>query len=147
MADIDENKRKLALANGAVAAVDPRDKEARKQVMELTGGTGVAAAIDFVGAESSAQFGWRALGRGGRLIVVGLFGGTFTMPVAMFALKAIAIEGIQTGTLAEAREVVELACTRGIIPPPLAERPLPEAQATLDALRAGRVVGRVVLTA
>ena len=51
MADIDEGKRKLALENGAVAALDPRDKEARKQVMELTGGTGVGAAIDFVGAE------------------------------------------------------------------------------------------------
>jgi alcohol dehydrogenase/propanol-preferring alcohol dehydrogenase len=65
VADIDENKRKLALANGASAVVDPREKEARKQIMDLTGGTGVAAAIDFVGAEASAQFGWRALGRGG----------------------------------------------------------------------------------
>ena len=45
VADIDENKRKLALANGACAAVDPREKEARKQVMDLTGGSGVAAAI------------------------------------------------------------------------------------------------------
>ena len=52
VADIDENKRKLALENGACAAFDPRDKEARKQIMELTGGTGVGAAIDFVGAES-----------------------------------------------------------------------------------------------
>ena len=52
VADIDEGKRKLALENGAIAALDPRDKEARKQVMELTGGTGVGAAIDFVGAES-----------------------------------------------------------------------------------------------
>ncbi len=32
------------------AALDPRDKDARKQIMELTGGTGVGAAIDFVGA-------------------------------------------------------------------------------------------------
>jgi len=40
----------------------------------LTGGTGVGAAIDFVGAEASAQFGVRSLGRGGRLVIVGLFG-------------------------------------------------------------------------
>src|SRR5258708_19938651 len=78
VADIDENKRKLALQNAASAVVDPPHKAARKQVMDLTGGTGVAAAIDFVGAAPSAQFGWPALGRGGRLIIVGLFGGAFS---------------------------------------------------------------------
>ena len=79
-------------------------------------------------------------------MVTGLFGGTFTMPVAMFGLKAMAIEGTQTGTLAEARELVDLARHRGLSPPPLGERPLLEAQAALDELRAGRVVGRTVLT-
>jgi alcohol dehydrogenase len=34
-----------------------------------------------------------------------------------------------------------------LAPPPISERPLGEAQAALDDLRAGRVVGRVVLTA
>ena len=46
--------------------------EARKQVMDLTGGAGVAAAIDFVGAEASAQFGWRALGRGSSRVLARL---------------------------------------------------------------------------
>jgi hypothetical protein len=40
-----------------------------------------------------------------------------------------------------------LARTGKLAPPPLAERPLVEAQATLEALRAGAVIGRVVLTA
>ena len=78
--------------------------------------------------------------------MTGLFGGTFAMPVAMFALKAMAMEGIQTGTLAEARELMTLARDRKLGSPPISERPLGEAQAALDALRAGRVVGRVVLT-
>jgi hypothetical protein len=34
-----------------------------------------------------------------------------------------------------------------IAAPPIAERPMAQAQATLDELRAGRIVGRVVLTA
>ena len=108
VADIDENKRKLALENGACAALDPRDKEARKQIMELTGGTGVGAAIDFVGAEASAQFGVRALGRGGRLIVVGLFGGTFSMPLPMFAFTGCQIMGSVTGSPAEMKEMMDL---------------------------------------
>ena len=40
-----------------------------------------------------------------------------------------------------------LARAGKISPPPIGERPLAEAQAVLDDLRAGRVVGRVVLTA
>ena len=43
--------------------------------------------------------------------------------------------------------MMALARTGKLSPPPIAERPLAEAQAALDDLRAGRVVGRVVLTA
>jgi alcohol dehydrogenase len=61
-------------------------------------------------------------------------------------LKAMTIEGTLTGTLEEAREVVALACAGKLVPPPIAERPLGDAQATLEDLRAGRIIGRVVLT-
>src|SRR5262249_5421993 len=142
--DIDADKRAAALAAGAAAAFDPRDAGARKALLAATGG-GVYGACDFVGSEASLGFATGALAKGGKAVVTGLFGGTFAMPVAMFALKAIGIEGIQTGTLAEARGVVALACERKLAPPPIAERPFGEAQAALEALRAGRVIGRVVL--
>jgi D-arabinose 1-dehydrogenase-like Zn-dependent alcohol dehydrogenase len=65
----------------------------------------------------------------------------------MFPLKAITIEGTTTGTLAEARELIDLVRAEDIKPPPISERPLSEASAALDSLRAGKIVGRVVLTA
>ena len=145
VADIDENKRKLALDNGAVAAVDPRDKEARKQVMDLTGGTGVAAAIDFVGAEASAQFGWRALGRGGRLIIVGLFGAAFSTPLPMFPFTGNTIMGSVTGTPAEMKEMMALVTAGKAEPVPIIRRKLDEADATLQELRKGLIMGRAVL--
>jgi alcohol dehydrogenase len=144
-ADIDAAKRETALAAGAAAAFDPADAGARKALLSATGG-GVLAAVDFVGSEKSLNFATGALAKGGKVVVTGLYGGTFTMPVAVFGLKAIGIEGIQTGTLAEAREVMALARAGKIAPPPIRERPLAEAQSALDDLRAGRVVGRVVLT-
>jgi D-arabinose 1-dehydrogenase-like Zn-dependent alcohol dehydrogenase len=64
----------------------------------------------------------------------------------MIPIKAMTIEGTLTGTLAEAREVLDLARAGKIAPIPMHERPLVEAQAALDALRAGRVVGRTVLS-
>ena len=146
VADIDAKKRDAALAAGAAAAFNPGDAGARKALLAASGG-GVYGACDFVGSDRSLAFATGALAKGGKVVVTGLFGGTFTMPVAMFGLKAIAIEGIQTGTLAQARELMTLARDRKLVPPPISERPLVEAQAALDALRKGQVVGRTVLTA
>jgi alcohol dehydrogenase, propanol-preferring len=146
VADIDAAKCDAALKAGAAAAFDPADAGARKAILSATKG-GVHAAIDFVGSDKSLTFATGALARGGKVVVTGLFGGLFSIPVAMIGLKAMAIEGTQTGTLAEAREVMELARAGKLTPPPLHERPLAEAQAALDDLRAGKVMGRVVLTA
>jgi alcohol dehydrogenase len=146
VADIDPKKREAALAAGARAAFDPADAGARRALLAATDG-GVLGACDFVGSERSLAFATGALAKGGRVVVTGLFGGTFTMPVAMFGLKAVGVEGIQTGTLAEARELLARARNWKLTPPPIRERPLSEAQAALEELRAGRVVGRTVLTA
>jgi alcohol dehydrogenase, propanol-preferring len=143
VADTDGKKREAALAAGAAAAFDPADPGARKAILVATGG--VYAACDFVGSERSLQFAVGVLAKGGKVVVTGLFGGAFTIPVAMLGLKAIAIEGIQTGTLAQAREVLELLRAGRIPPMPISERRLADAQAALDDLRAGHVVGRVSL--
>jgi alcohol dehydrogenase len=145
VADIDQAKREAALKAGAAAAYDPADREARRALIKATGG-GVFAACDFVGSEASLAFATGALAKGGKVVVTGLLGGNFPHPAAMFVLKAMTVEGTLTGTLAEAREVVELAKAGKVAPPPMRERPIAEAQAALDDLRAGKVVGRQVLT-
>jgi alcohol dehydrogenase len=146
VADIDAGKRAAALKAGAAAAYDPADRDARKALLQATGG-GVYAACDFVGSEKSLAFATGALAKGGKVVVTGLLGGNFPLPASMFVLKAMTVEGTLTGTLAEAREVMALAQAGRIAPPPMAERPLAEAQAALDDLRAGRVIGRTVLKA
>ena len=146
VADIDPGKREAALKAGAAAAFDPADKEARRAIIKATGG-GAFAACDFVGSDKSLAFASGALAKGGKVVVTGLLGGPFAQPVAMFVLKAMTIEGTLTGTLAEAKEVIALAREGKIAPLPIAERPLDQAQAALDDLRAGRVVGRAILVA
>jgi D-arabinose 1-dehydrogenase-like Zn-dependent alcohol dehydrogenase len=146
VADVDPKKREAALAAGAAAAFDPSDAGTRRALMTATDG-GVYGACDFVGSERSLAFAAGALAKGGKTVVTGLFGGSYVLQIAMLTLKATAIEGAQTGTLAEAHELIDLARGRKLAPPPLSERPLAQAQAALDDLRAGRVVGRTVLTA
>jgi D-arabinose 1-dehydrogenase-like Zn-dependent alcohol dehydrogenase len=145
VADIDPKKREAALAAGAKEAFDPADAGARKALLKASGG--IYAAVDFVGSDKSLNFATGVLAKGGKVVVTGLLGGAFSTAVAMFPLKAMAIEGTQTGTLHEALELSELVRAKNIAPPPIAERPLAQASATLDDLRGGRIVGRVVLTA
>ena len=144
VADVDAPKRQVALAAGAAQAFDPADPQARKAVMAATGG-GLHAVCDFVGSDKSLQFSTGILARGGKVVVSGLLGGSFSIPAAMIAIKAITIEGTLTGTLEQAREVIALARSGKIAPIPTHARPLGEAQAALEDLRAGRVVGRTVL--
>jgi D-arabinose 1-dehydrogenase-like Zn-dependent alcohol dehydrogenase len=144
VADIDAEKRKAALAAGAAQAFDPTDPQAGKTVMAATGG--LFAVCDFVGSERSLQFSTGVLARGGKVVVTGLLGGNFSIAAALIAIKAIAIEGSLTGTLAQARELIDLARAGKISPIPTQARPLDQAQAALEDLRAGRVVGRTVLT-
>jgi len=144
VADIDAEKRRAAVAAGAAQAFDPTDPQSRKAVFAATGG--LLAVCDFVGSEKSLQFSTGVLARGGKVVVTGLLGGNFSIAAAMIAIKAMTIEGTLTGTLAEAHELIALARSGKISPIRTHDRPLNEAQAALDDLRAGRVVGRTVLS-
>src|SRR3990170_4393001 len=118
--------------------------DAGKPILVI-GAAGVGAAIDFVGAEASSQFGVRALGRGGRLVIVGLFGGTFSMPLPMFAFTGCQIMGSVTGSPAEMKEMMDLVTGGKVTPVPIIKRKLDEADATLQELRKGLIMGRAVL--
>ena len=144
VADIDPEKRKAALAAGAAQAFDPSDPQARRAVLAATGG--VLAACDFVGSEKSLQFATGVLARGGKVVVTGLLGGNFSISTPMIPIKAMTIDGTLTGSLAEARELLDLVRAKKIAPIPTRNRPLLQAQTALDDLRAGRVVGRTMLT-
>ena len=145
VADIDAEKCQAALAAGAAQAFDPSDPQARRAVLTATGG--VLAACDFVGSDKSLQFTTGVLARGGKVVVTGLLGGNFSIAAAMIPIKAMTIEGTLTGSLAEAHELLDLARSAAITPIPTRQRPFQQAQAALDDLRAGRVVGRTVLSA
>src|SRR6266513_5454480 len=61
------------------------------------------------------------------------------------ALKRLTIEGFMVGTLAEAHELMALARAGKIRPTPMREEPMGDVQKWIDELRAGKVVGRIVL--
>ena len=142
--EIDAKKREYALANGALAAFDPNDPTARKGIVAASRG-GVVGAIDFVGSDKSATLGFGSLTKGGKLVLVGLTGGEIKFSLPTFPLKGISLVGNYVGSLAEAKAMLALVRAGRIPPIPFSTRPLAEAQAALDELRAGKTVGRTVL--
>jgi D-arabinose 1-dehydrogenase-like Zn-dependent alcohol dehydrogenase len=142
--DIDAGKREAAMKAGAIATVDGKAPDAVKQIQTLTKG-GAWAVIDFVGSSATAKLGSDALIKGGKLIIVGLFGGDITVPTPFFPMRAMAIQGSYVGSLTDMKELLDLVRRTGMPSVPLATRPLSEVNAALNDLRAGKVVGRVVV--
>lgn len=145
VADLDKAKWGAARDAGAKDVIDPADPDSSKALFRMTGG-GVAAAIDFVGAAASFTFGFNALRKSGRLIVVGLFGGSASLPVPMIPLKNATVMGSYVGNLEDMHEMMALARSGRVPGLPIATRPLADANEVLSSLAAGKIVGRVVLT-
>ena len=137
--DVDDAKLAAAAKLGARRTVNTRAADAAQKLQ------GIAGALDFVGAAATAALGIGALRKGGRYVICGLYGGELVHPLPPIAQRAIGIIGSYVGNLQELKEVVALAKKRKLKPLPVETRPAAEANAALEDLKAGRVVGRVVL--
>jgi alcohol dehydrogenase, propanol-preferring len=145
MVDVDPVKREAAKAAGASWVIDCGTPDAAKQIIAATDG-GAWGVIDFVGSSETVRLGVDSLIKGGKLVIVGLFGGDITVPTPYFPMRAITIQGSYVGSLPEMRELLELVRRTGAPSVPMRTRPLEDVNAALNDLKAGRVVGRVVLT-
>jgi propanol-preferring alcohol dehydrogenase len=143
--DIDPVKRDAAKKRGAYMTIDPSATDASKQIINATEG-GTWAVIDLVGASRTAQLGLDSLRKGGKLIIVGLFGGDITVPTPSFPLRAITIQGSYVGSLTEMAELLDLVQRKGVPDLPVGTRPLAAVNDALEELKSGKVVGRLVLT-
>ena len=137
--DIDDAKLAVAAKLGARRTVNTRAADAAEQLR------GIAAALDFVGSPATASLGIGGLRKGGRYIICGLYGGELVHPLPPIAQRAIGIIGSYVGSLQELKEVVTLAKKGKLKPLPVSTRPAAEASLALEDLKAGRVVGRLVL--
>ena len=145
VADIDPKKREAALAAGAMAAVDAGAADAVKQA-QAAAKAPLGAAIDFVGAGPTARLGIDAVTRGGKYVIVGLFGGDITLALPLLPIRAITIQGSFVGSLGEFKELMALVEAGAVPPVPMQARQLHDCEAALAELRAGRIVGRAILT-
>jgi len=108
-------------------------------------GEPIRAVIDLVGNPASTQLGFDCLTKGGKLVIVGLFGGGATWALPLIPIKALTIQGSYVGNLRETQELLDLVRAKKIQPIPVTKLPLAKANDALVDLQKGRLVGRAVL--
>jgi len=142
--DIGEEKLAAARQGGALAAINANAPDAVQQINEAAR-DGVWGIIDFVGSAQTVKLGIDCITKGGKLVVVGLFGGEITIPTPYIPIKAMTLQGSYTGSLSELQDLVDLVRRAPLPFIPVRRRPFEEATAALTDLKDGKVIGRVVL--
>ena len=143
--DIDDDKLAIATEAGASAVINSTNPDAAEKLMELTGG-GPNAIVDFVGAEASVNFGYNLLAKGGTYVIVGLFGGQFTLPLPMQVLMSKSLKGSYVGSLGEMKELMDLVKAGKIDPVNVESRDISELNRTLKEMKEGNLLGLVSMT-
>lgn len=131
--DQDDHKLEIAKALGADVVARPRDVI-----------TGADVVLDMVGSEQTLQLGAKALRAEGKMVLIGLAGGSF--PVSFFGMPfGATVSTSYWGSAPELMELVALA-RAGKIRVEIERFPLDRAAEAYDLLRAGKIRGRAVIT-
>ncbi|KAH7463339.1 hypothetical protein FOMA001_g18148 [Fusarium oxysporum f. sp. matthiolae] len=143
-ADISHEKRQAALDAGATGVVDSKAEDTVKAALEAAGGSFVGA-IDFVGNNQTAEFALASVGKGGKVVIVGIMGGAASIPLVPFAFGIKSLIGNMTGTPQHLRDVAEIAGSGKLNPIPITNIPWDKANDALQQLQQGKVTGRLIL--
>ena len=149
-----EEKLAIAKAAGADHALDSRSENLREEIKDLTGGRGVDVVYDPVGGKMF-EASLRATAPGGRVLLVGFASGEVPqIPANILLVKNIIVIGFYWGAFRTLDPIrMQQSCEElvrwlgeGSVRPHISEIfPLSDAVAALQALKARRTTGKVVL--
>ncbi|MGH9909260.1 MAG: alcohol dehydrogenase [Nitrososphaerales archaeon] len=144
--DLDDKRLEEAKRLGADHVVNSKTKDPVKEIKELTNGLGADVIIDFVNASKTVATDIDLLRKRGRLVLVGLFGGSVELNLALMPLRALKVIGSYTGKYADLVELVALA-KKNIVKSIVSRKfKLEEANDALNQLKEGKIIGRAVIS-
>ena len=141
---LDRNPDALKLAEQVGADITVvADGTHIEKVLELTGGRGVEALLDFVGEGGATSEGVQMLRRAGSYYVIG-YGENIDVPTIDVISTEINFIGNLVGSYTDLQDLMSLAA-QGKVTLHTAPYKLDDFQSALDDLNAGRVRGRAIL--
>ncbi|HSE02409.1 MAG TPA: zinc-binding dehydrogenase [Burkholderiales bacterium] len=143
--DVAADKFDACRKAGADEVVDASRGDVAQALLDLTRGEGVDVAIDYVSSASTLAAGVKALGRHGRLVILGGAAQRFEVPSRELLLKEQDVLGSRYVTRSEILETLDLVARREVWPIVTEIRPLEEAEALHERIERGQVTGRAAL--
>ncbi|MDH2391757.1 NAD(P)-dependent alcohol dehydrogenase [Streptomyces sp. HNM0663] len=141
---IDRSAEALALADGLGADhTFLADGTEAERILDLTGGRGAEAVLDFVGEGGAVETGVACLRRNGNYYVIG-YGGRIDVPTIDVISTEINFIGNLVGSYNDLSELMVLAA-RGKVSLHTQQYPLTSFRQALEDLEAGAVRGRAIL--
>jgi alcohol dehydrogenase, propanol-preferring len=142
---VDVREEAIALADRAGAHLSTKATADTSRVLRATtGGIGVDAVLDFVGARSTLDLAVRSLRSDGELVVVGSGGGELTISKPGPLPQGCRLSLPFWGSRAELAEVITLGRS-GAVRAEVERLPLTAVHEAIAALRNGNLAGRAVL--
>jgi len=138
-------KLDVARALGAEAVVRAGAEDVADRVRAVTAGRGADVVFELVATRETMAASARALAKRGRLVFVGYSEDALEIHPIQLVVGEQIVTGVVGNTLAELEEAVELVATGRVKTVVDRVLPLERFQEGLDALAAGRLVGRAVL--
>jgi NADPH:quinone reductase-like Zn-dependent oxidoreductase len=140
------SKRAALHSLGPAAVLDPLDPGFAAEVSRLTGGSGVALAVDDLGHPDIWRSTMDVLGARGRVVCSGAFlGGRVELDLLRLYSRSQRVIGVRSGNLSSARRLWDAAAD-GFRPPVDRTFPITDAAAAHRYLEADTNTGRVILT-
>jgi alcohol dehydrogenase, propanol-preferring len=151
--DINDDKLQLAEMMGAdftlnVSQYEKQssdEKGLKEEIFKITKGSGIDVVIDCVGAEHTVRNSVKILGKGGTVVLVGLFSNQINgIPLVPSVINEYSIIGSIWGNYNELCEVIELAKNKKI-KHNIRRFSINEINDAITSLKAGHIVGRAVI--
>uniref|UniRef100_UPI0031018062 alcohol dehydrogenase n=1 Tax=Neorhizobium sp. EC2-8 TaxID=3129230 RepID=UPI0031018062 len=142
--DVSEEKLKIATDAGAHKTVLSIGDDVTKKIVDAVGRP-VGTIIDFVNNSQTAAFSFPALARGGRIIMVGMFGGQLTIPTMRMAQGASALSAASPARCRNCVTWWSLAKSGKLDAIPYEAVPKSSINDAMTRLSKGAVKGRIVL--
>ncbi|WP_420544460.1 alcohol dehydrogenase [Nitrosopumilus sp.] len=144
--DLNDDRLKKASEVGADYTISSKSDNFMDKVKELTHNKlGPDAIIDFVNGPKTVEADLEILKKRGRLVLVGLFGGSAEINLPLLPMKSHTIIGSYTGRLADLADLVDLVKRNKVDPVVSKTFKLEDATKALNELNDGNIVGRAVL--
>lgn len=144
--DLTEEKLATVKELGADEVINAAKVDFAEEARRLTGGKGVDVVIDFVGSTESLAKSFRALGTGGKLVILASYpGASMNLTPISFIFQELVVMGSRYVTKAELAEAIEIV-RQGRIKPVVSQTfPLEKVEEAHQLLAQNKITGRAAM--